>query len=72
MTALYFHPEGYSTAGGKVMGRQSAGASFLRGFLAHARTDTFWIEVAKREHAQHFAEAARAAGRHEPVRAIER
>lgn len=72
MTALYFHPEGYSTAGGKVMGRQSAGASFLRGFLAHARTDAFWIEVAKREHAQHFAEAARAAGRHEPVRAIER
>ena len=72
MTALYFHPEGYSTAGGKVMGRQSAGASFLRGFLAHARTDTFWIEVAKREHAQRFAEAARAAGRHEPVRAIER
>ncbi len=72
MTALYFHPEGYSTAGGKVMGRQSAGASFLRGFLAHARTDTFWIEVAKREHAQYFAEAARGAGRHEPVRAIER
>lgn len=39
--AILFHPDAYDTQGAKLMGRQSAGESFLRGFLDHAEVDTF-------------------------------
>jgi glycosyltransferase involved in cell wall biosynthesis len=39
--ALYFHPDGYDTTTGRLMGRHSAGESFLRGFLRHAEVDQF-------------------------------
>lgn len=70
--AIYFHPEAYSTAGPKLMGRNAAGESFLRGFLARSQTDTFWVQVEKSEHAKVFASSVRAAGRGEPVKAVER
>ena len=38
---LYFHPDGYDTTGARLMGRHSAGESFLRGFLRHAQVDDF-------------------------------
>ena len=38
---LYFHPDGYDTTGARLMGRHSAGESFLRGFLRHAEVDDF-------------------------------
>lgn len=72
MTALYFHPEGFSTKGAKVMGRHSAGESFLRGVFAHHRADRFWIQVEQDAHARIFAQAARAAGRTERVHAVQR
>ncbi|MBR7621252.1 glycosyltransferase family 4 protein [Phenylobacterium sp. 20VBR1] len=34
--AIFFHPDGYDTTGVRLMGRHSAGESFLRGFLRHA------------------------------------
>lgn len=37
--AIYFHPDGYDTTGAQLMGRHSAGESFLRGFLRHAQID---------------------------------
>ena len=37
--AIYFHPDGYDTAGARLMGRHSAGESFLRGYLRHAQAD---------------------------------
>lgn len=37
--ALYLNPEAYDTTGHQLMGRHSAGESFLRGFFAHARTN---------------------------------
>jgi starch synthase len=31
--AIYYHPEAYTTSGPKLMGRNAAGESFLRGVL---------------------------------------
>lgn len=69
--AIYFHPEGYTTAGPKLMGRNAAGESFLRGFLLHGQTDAFWAQVPDRRFGPAFAEAVRSAGRLEPVRLID-
>ncbi len=69
--ALYYHPEAYTTSGPKLMGRNAAGESFLRGFLLHSQPGELWLQVVKPEHAQHFADTARALGRHEPVRAVQ-
>jgi glycosyltransferase involved in cell wall biosynthesis len=39
--AIYYHPDGYDTGGAALLGRHSAGESFLRGFLRHADVDAF-------------------------------
>jgi glycosyltransferase involved in cell wall biosynthesis len=39
--ALYLNPEAFNTKGPALMGRQSAGEGFLRGYLRHARTEAF-------------------------------
>ena len=39
--ALYFHPDGYDTTGPQLLGRHSAGESFLRGFLRHGDVPAF-------------------------------
>lgn len=70
--ALYYHPEAYTTSGPKLMGRNAAGESFLRGFLAHSSAATFWAQVQKPEHAQHFARTVQAFGRSEPVKAVDK
>ena len=70
--AIYFHPEAYTTSGPKLMGRNAAGESFLRGYLAYSKTDRFWAQVEKAEHAQAFAQTVAAAGRGEPVKAIDK
>jgi starch synthase len=68
---LYYHPEAYTTSGPKLMGRNAAGESFLRGFLAHSTAREFWVQVQKSEHARHFAQTLRTAGRVEPVQVVE-
>ncbi|MBI4756644.1 MAG: glycosyltransferase family 4 protein [Betaproteobacteria bacterium] len=68
--AIYFHPEAYTTTGPKLMGRNAAGESFLRGYLAHSRGTRFWVQAAAAEHALAFEEAVRAAGRTEPVERV--
>ena len=42
--AIYLNPEAFDTGGKMLMGRHSAGESFLRGYIKHARTGefTFW------------------------------
>lgn len=42
--ALYLHPNGYDTTSPELLGRVSAGESFLRGYLRHADVDryVFW------------------------------
>lgn len=68
--ALYFHPEAYSTAGPKLMGRNAAGESFLRGFLTHSKAETFWAQIAEPAHGQRFAAVVAEHGRNEPVHTV--
>jgi glycosyltransferase involved in cell wall biosynthesis len=39
--AIYLHPNGFDTNTGRLLGRHSAGESFLRGFMAHADVERF-------------------------------
>ena len=72
VTAIYYHPEAYTTSGPKLMGRNAAGESFLRGFLLYSQTDEFWVLVQRPEHAQHFANAVQSVGRKEPVKVVDK
>jgi len=54
------------------MGRHAAGESFLRGFLQHSQASTFWVQVQRTEHAQHFAQTAQALDRREAVKAVDK
>ena len=54
------------------MGRNSAGESFLRGYLKHSRADAFWVQCEQAAHVGHFAATVKAAGRNEPVKAVNR
>jgi len=64
MAALYFHPEGYTTRGPKLMGRHAAGESFLRAYLglAKERQQDLWAVVDRPEFGNVFAKTARSAG----------
>jgi glycosyltransferase involved in cell wall biosynthesis len=70
--AIYYHPEAYTTGGPKLMGRQAAGESFLRGYLRHSRAKEIWTQVQHSDHARHLARTARACGRNEPVRMVDK
>lgn len=72
IAAIYYHPEAYTTSGPKLMGRNAAGESFLRGFLTHSQASEFWAQVQKPEHAQHFAQTVQAFGRSEAVKAVDK
>lgn len=39
--AIYLHPNGFDTSSARLLGRHSAGESFLRGFVRHAAVDRF-------------------------------
>jgi len=69
---IFFHPEAYSTAGPRLMGRNAAGESFLRGFLAHTQATEFWAQVLAPADAKPFAEAVERARPGAPVRIIDR
>ncbi len=72
MSAIFYHPEAYSTSGPKLMGRHAAGESFLRAWLTHHPPGPFWLHVDKPEHAEGFVRTARAMGRQDPVQAVGR
>jgi len=69
---IFYTPEAYTTRGPKLMGRNAAGESFLRGFLSYSKASEFWVQVQKPEHAQHFAQSVQAFGRSEPVKAVDK
>lgn len=69
---IYFHPEAYTTNSPKLMGRNAAGESFLRGLLTHSTANEFWAQVQDLEHAKFFAQIVQAAGRKEPVKAVDK
>lgn len=70
--AIFYHPEAYTTFGPKLMGRNAAGESFLRGFLQHSRAEQFAVQVMEREHALSFADVARSLDRQEPVTVVDK
>lgn len=41
--ALYFHSDAYDTSGSRLMGRHSAGESFLKGFIRHSGVDRLYL-----------------------------
>ncbi|SLM30350.1 conserved hypothetical protein [Desulfamplus magnetovallimortis] len=69
---IFYHPEAYTTTGPRLMGRNAAGESFLRGFFAHSQTKEFWVKVQKTEHASHFAQKLQLYGRKETVKVVDR
>ncbi len=52
--AVYYHPDGYVTHRGKLMGRHAAGEGFLQGFARHARVETLFAFANSREHYESF------------------
>ncbi len=69
---IYFHPDGYTTAGRQIMGRHAAGESFLRGFLLGTHGQDLWIQVEEPQHVAQFQSIARSFGRTEPLHAVDR
>ncbi|MEM6902844.1 MAG: glycosyltransferase family 4 protein, partial [Pseudomonadota bacterium] len=59
--ALYYHPDGYRTDGKKLMGRQAAGESFLKGFLHYADVAEHLAVCDRNSHAQDFKSFCREA-----------
>lgn len=64
---LYFHPEAYTTAGPKLMGRNAAGESFLKGYLQHVKSDELAVLANNTAHLQKFQEVTSALGNQRPV-----
>lgn len=68
--ALYFHPDQVEGAGRDLVGRRSAGESFLKGWLRSAGGDTITAVVEAASAAKDFEEKVRALGDSRPVRVI--
>ena len=52
--ALRYHPDGFRIDSKAVMGRQSAGAGFVKGFIEHGGTDRLVALTDSREHFEDF------------------
>ena len=72
MVCIYYHPEAYTTSGPKLMGRNAAGESFLRGFFEHSKSVEFWAQVQRLDHGKHFAQSAQSHGRKKPVKVVDK
>lgn len=70
--AIYYHPEAYTTSGPKLMGRNAAGESFLRGFLQHSNASEFWVQVHQLDHASHFAQTVQSLGRTQAIKVVDK
>ncbi|MEP4378416.1 MAG: glycosyltransferase family 4 protein [Alphaproteobacteria bacterium] len=58
---VYYKSDGYTMAGERLMGRQSAGASFLAGLARHGRSRDMVCMAPNRASAEEFAETTRKA-----------
>jgi glycosyltransferase involved in cell wall biosynthesis len=65
--AIYYHPDGFDTKVPKLMGRQSAGEGFLRGWVRHAAVDRLYCQTQSEQGARHFVQAVKALGWTGPV-----
>ncbi|MHB1036192.1 MAG: glycosyltransferase family 4 protein [Pirellulales bacterium] len=60
--AIFFHPDGYTVADRRIMGRRVAGQGFLDGFLRHGQVQTFYCFSKTAAHFSQFAERVTALG----------
>lgn len=67
---IFYHPEAYTTSQEKLMGRNSAGESFLKGFIKYSTSSEFWGQIQEPSHAALFESSVRSLGRSEPVHAV--
>ena len=56
MVAIYYHPEAYSMNNSRLMGRNAAGDSFLKGFLKYKSSDETYVHVTDESHKSVFTE----------------
>ncbi len=71
MPGIFYHPEAYSITGPKLMGRNAAGDSFLRGYLKYAiSTDSFFAQVSAQSHASQIREIVQKNGRFSRTKTI--
>lgn len=70
--AIYYHPEAYTISGPKLMGRNAAGESFLRGFIRYSQATEHWLQVEQAAHAQSFADTAKSLGKDLPIKALDK
>ena len=63
---VYYKSDGYTMAGERLMGRQSAGASFLNGLARHARSRDLICMAPDRASAEEFAKTTREAAKGGP------
>ena len=67
--ALHYHPDGYVSSGGPVLGRQVAGESFLRGLVRHGGLGEIVALVQSENHRQTFLDQVAAIAPALPARA---
>lgn len=60
--AIYFQSDAYSTAGERLMGRNAAGESFLKGYVGNRPAADIWAFVEKQAEGAVFTETVRALG----------
>lgn len=59
--AIEFHPDGFTTGGPRLMGREAAGEGFLAAFLRYAEADAFYCQAASHDHFDLFRQRVLAA-----------
>ena len=67
--AIFFHADAVESAGKDLVGRRSAGQSFLRGFLQHVPGDTVGAVTETKAAAQSFVALAKQLGETRPIHA---
>lgn len=63
--AIYYHPEGFTTSGFKLMGRQAAGESFLRAYCRHSSFEVLSCYTSTLASARDFEQKVRAFSDHQ-------
>ena len=66
-TAIYFHPDAIEGDGRELVGRRSAGSSFLGGYLRHAGGDTLRIVTDVANAGETFERTVRGLGETRPI-----
>lgn len=67
-TAIFFHSDAIESETADLVGRRSAGQSFLRGFMAHSKADQLRVVTQSKKAAHDFNKIAREMGEKRDIR----